>query len=78
MFGLFFALLGIYYVLKSVEAEKNKFLNLFLGSLFLALSVACRPIDLLISLVILPYIISLLVTNSNGHKRPLPGFVVEK
>ncbi|MDO4963812.1 MAG: hypothetical protein Q4E75_06945, partial [bacterium] len=68
VFGLFFVLLGIFFVLKSVENEKNKYLNLFWGSLFLALSVACRPIDLLISIIILPYIFSLLIKDIKEFK----------
>ena len=59
--GLLLVLLGMLYILKSIEKEKHKFLNLFLGCLFLALSVACRPTDLFASLIILPYIFSLLI-----------------
>lgn len=59
--GLYFVLQGIYFILCSLENEKNKYLNIFLGSTFLALSVACRPTDLLVSILILPYLISLFI-----------------
>lgn len=77
--GLFFVLLGIYYILKSTEAEKNKYFNIFLGSLFLALSVACRPIDLFASLLIVPYLISLLIENikiMKENKTPLIKLII--
>lgn len=59
--GLYFVLQGIYFILNSIEKEKNKFWNIFLGSSFLALSVACRPTDLLVSLIVLPYFIKLFI-----------------
>lgn len=59
--GLYFVLQGIFFILKSLEKDKNKHINIFLGSLFLALSVACRPTDLLISIIILPYLLSMFI-----------------
>ena len=50
--GLYFVLQGIFFILKS--EEKSRHLNIFLGSLCLALSVACRPTDLLASIIIVP------------------------
>ena len=67
--GLFYVLLGIIFVLKSIEKEKHKYLNLFLGSLFLALSVACRPIDLLVSIAILPYVFSIFIPAIKNVKQ---------
>ena len=61
--GLYCVLQGIFFILKSLESDKNKYLNIFLGCVFLALSVACRPTDLLASIIILPYLISLLIKN---------------
>lgn len=61
--GLYFVLQGMYFILKSVESEDKKYFNIFLGSFCLALSVACRPTDLLASLIILPYLTVLLITN---------------
>ncbi len=66
--GLFLSLLGIYFVLKSMESDKSKYFNLFFGSLCLALAVACRPTDLLVSIIILPYIIKLLIENIKNIK----------
>lgn len=67
--GLYFVLQGIFFILKSLEKEKNRYKNIFLGCFCLALSVACRPTDLLISIIILPYLISLLVKNIKKIKK---------
>lgn len=67
--GLYFVLQGIYFILKSMEEDKNKHLNIFLGSLFLALSVACRPTDLLASILILPYLIKLFINYIKEFKN---------
>ena len=67
--GLYFVLQGIYFILKSQEKDKDKYLYIFFGSLSLALSVACRPTDLLASLLVLPYFISLLITNIRNFKN---------
>ena len=65
--GIYFVLQGIYFILKSTE-EKNKYINIFLGSLFLALSVACRPTDLIASFLIVPYLLYLLIENIKHFK----------
>lgn len=67
--GLYFVLQGLYFIIKSTESEKNKYLNIFLGALFLALSVACRPTDLFASLIIVPYLLSLLIENIKNFKQ---------
>lgn len=67
--GLYCCLQGIWFVLNSLEKDNNKHINIFWGSLFLALSVACRPIDLLISLTILPYLISLFIKYIKNIKE---------
>lgn len=66
--GLACVLLGIYFILKSLEKNNDKYIYIFFGSLFLALSVACRPTDLFASLLILPYLIQLLVENIKKFK----------
>lgn len=67
--GIYFVLQGIYFILKSMESDKNKHLNIFFGSLCLALSVACRPTDLFVSILILPYLIKLLVKYIKEFKE---------
>ncbi len=67
--GLYFVLQGIYFILKSTESDNKKYFNIFLGSLFLALSVACRPTDLIVSLLILPYLINLFFNNIKNNKK---------
>ncbi len=77
--GLTCVLLGIYFILKSLETDEKKYINIFWGGLFLALSVACRPTDLLASLLILPYLIKLLVENlkkAKSDKKPLLKLIV--
>ena len=67
--GLYCCLQGIWFILNSLEKDKNKHTNIFCGSLFLALSVACRPIDLLVSIIILPYLISLFIKYIKNIKE---------
>lgn len=71
VFGLLFILLGFYFVLKSLESENKKYIYLFIGSLCLALSVACRPTDLFASIIIIPYLLSLLINNIKNDKKSL-------
>ena len=66
--GLYFVLQGIYFILNAQELEKNRHLNIFYGSLCLALSVACRPTDLLASLLILPYLIKIFINYLKNFK----------
>lgn len=67
--ALYFVLQGIYFILEAEEKEEKKYKNIFLGSLFLALAVACRPISLFASLLILPYLIYLLIENIKKFKE---------
>lgn len=66
--AMFFAVSGLNYCLKSNLFDKNLNLNsvnykyLGLGCSCLALSVACRPTELLISLIILPSLVKLLIS----------------
>ena len=73
--GLYFVLQGIYFILNSIEKEEKRYLNIFLGCLFLALSVACRPTDLFASLLILPYLIYLLLKSKNEFKDNKRQFI---
>ncbi len=77
--GVACVLFGIYFILKSLEKDEKKYINIFLGSLFLALSVACRPTDLLASLLILPYLIQLLIRSIKQFKtakKPLFKLII--
>lgn len=73
--GLYFVLQGLFFIIKAIEKEDKRYINIFLGSLCLALSVACRPTDLLVSLLIVPYLISLLIENIKNFKnKKMPLF----
>lgn len=72
--GLYFVLQGIYFILKSIEFDRKKYLNIFIGSLCLALSVACRPTDLFASLLILPYLIYMLIQNIKNYRESPKSF----
>ncbi len=77
--GLFFTLFGMFFILKSMEKEEKKYRYIFMGALCLALSVACRPTDLFASLVIVPYLISLLISNIKivkEKKSPLIKLII--
>lgn len=67
--GIYFVLQGLYFILCSMEKEKNRHINIFLGSMCLALSVACRPTDLLASILILPYLIKLFIDYVKNIKE---------
>lgn len=55
--GLYFVLQGIWFILKAMENERVSYKFLFCSCLFFALSVACRPIDLIASVIILPILV---------------------
>ena len=77
--GLYFVLQGIYFIIKASEDEKLRHLNIFLGSTFLALSVACRPTDLLASILIVPYLFSLLlkyIKDIKNNKKNLIKLII--
>ena len=67
--GLYFVLQGIWFILKSLEDNENKHLNIFFGCLCMALSVACRPTDLFASILILPYLIKLFIDYIKQFKN---------
>jgi hypothetical protein len=57
-------MLGLQMIIKSdllTDYKNVKWKQLFLGCLFLSLAVACRPLALLVSLIILPDLIKLLI-----------------
>ena len=73
--GMYFVLQGLYFILNSIQNEDRKYLNLFLGCMFLALSVACRPTDLFASLLIVPYCLKLFIEKiKNVKEEKLPLF----
>lgn len=74
--GLYFVLQGIYFIIKSSESEDRKYLNIFLGCLCLALSVVCRPTDLIVSLLIVPYLLKLFIENMKNNKKNLVKLIV--
>ena len=67
--GLAFVLMGINFILTSMDRDTRKYRFIFAGSLCLALSVACRPTDLLASLLIVPYLLKLLIDNIKNFKN---------
>lgn len=54
MTSMAFIVWGIYYWFKGLNTDKKKTLHFFIGSLFMALSVGCRPQSVLICAVALP------------------------
>ena len=61
--GLFFATAGINFLFMSIRKKKTKNKYVFLSSLFLSLSVACRPTMLFASLIALPVYIKIFAKN---------------
>ena len=54
MTSMAFVIWGIYHWFKGIDTDKRKPLHFFLGSLFMALSVGCRPQSVLICAVAVP------------------------
>ena len=67
--GLFFTILGIDLVLSAIYCEKINYAKIFFGSTCLALAVACRPTDLLASLIIVPILLKLFKCNIKNRKN---------
>lgn len=67
--GLFFASFGLYFILRSTIKEKRKYINISIGCTLLALSVACRPNLLLVSIVVVPYLIKLFIKNIKNRNN---------
>ena len=59
--GLFFATAGINFLFMGIKQKDIKYKYIFLSSLFLSLSVACRPTMLFTSLIALPVFIKIFI-----------------
>lgn len=69
--GLFFAALGFLLVLISKNDEIISYKKLFLGCLSMALAVACRPTNVFSSIIIVPFLSSILKNNIKNKKTIL-------
>lgn len=67
--GLFFAITGINFLFIGIKEKDVKYKYIFLSSLFLSLSVACRPTMLLTSLIALPVFIKIFTENVKMKKN---------
>lgn len=67
--GLFFAVTGIDFLLIGIKENNIKYKYVFLSSLFLSMSVACRPTMLLTSLIALPVFVKILIKNVKEKKN---------
>ena len=74
--GLFFAITGIVFLFNALEDEKIKYRYLFGSSLFLSLSVACRPTMLLTSFIAMPYFIKIAINSIKKRKDIFKTFCV--
>ena len=74
--GLFFAITGIVFLFNAIEDEKIKYRYLFGSSLFLSLSVACRPTMLLTSFIAMPYFIKIAINSIKNRKDIFKTFCV--
>ncbi len=69
MTSMAFIVWGIYHWFKALKTEKKKSLHLFLGSLFMALSVGCRPQSVLICAVALPLFLGYFFKEKHIFKK---------
>lgn len=68
--ALFFAVTGINFMFYATdENSRCKYLKMFISALCLSLSVACRPTQLLSSIIILPVIIKIFIKNVREKKN---------
>lgn len=74
--GVFFAIAGIDFVLMSVYEENKNYLKMLIGALFLALAVACRPTQLLASLIIVPVLLRQFIENIKNKKDVAKNILV--
>lgn len=61
--GICFSTAGVYYMFKAFEKDKANYKYMFLGAICLALSVACRPNHLLVSLIFAPKLMKTFIEN---------------
>lgn len=73
--GLYFTLQGISFIFKATEEDNVKYKYIFLGTLFLALAVACRPTQLIASLIILPILIKIFIENVRKKENIIKSIV---
>lgn len=73
--ALFFASVGINFVFSTLEKEKIRYINMFFASLFLSFAVACRPTQLLTSLIFLPMLISIFIKNVKEKKNVIKNIL---
>jgi len=67
--ALFFAVTGINFMFYSTEEDcKHKYWYMFVSCLLLALAVACRPTQLLTSIIVLPVILKTFIQNVKEKK----------
>ena len=67
--GLFFTLLGFLLIFNASNSENKLYRKLFFGALFLALAVACKPTQLLSSILIIPYIYHIIKNNKTQKRK---------
>jgi hypothetical protein len=82
MSAYFFVMLGMYMIIKSdllIDYKNVNWKFLFFGCLFLALAVSCRPLALIVSILILPDLIKLLkysIKEFKQNKKIITNFIL--
>lgn len=67
--ALFFAVTGINFMFYSTEEDgKHKYWYMFIACLMLSLSVACRPTQLLSSIIVVPILLKIFIQNVKEKK----------
>lgn len=74
--GMFFAIMGMNFVLESIKNNEVNYKYVFLSSLFLSLAVACRPTMLLVSFIALPFYLKILINNIKQKNNIVKSIVV--
>lgn len=67
--GLFFTVTGINFIMIANKKKEINYKYMFLACLFLSIAVACRPTQLIASLIVLPLIIKIFINNIKLKKN---------
>lgn len=74
--GLFFAIVGVLLIIISEKDGKTSYVKILGGTLCLALAVACRPTQLLTSLVAIPFLWKVLKNNIKKEKKEVVKLIL--
>ena len=73
--GICLVLLGIFFILKSLEKSEKKYKFMTLSTLSMALSVACRPTNIIASVILIPFLWNEFISSCKKKKEIKKEFI---